>query len=646
MRYFIFYIIICCSSVLYSQVLPMCGTDLVMKRYKENRGTNPQKTQISHININNQSIVDTKIIPLVFHIIHDGHPIGVEENISFAQINDVVNILNEDFNALNLDLDNVIDDYQNIIGNSNIAFRLANLDPYGNCTNGVNRIFSDVTNQANDCIKELIAWDDTKYVNIWVVENIDSNIGAAAYTYLPGTLWGDEVEGIIINHEYVGSIGSSNNTPYRRHTLSHEFGHYFNLNHTWGWGSNGDIENCGYDDDVNDTPNTIGSYSTCNLTQTSCADLDNIQNFMDYSSCTCMFTIGQVNRMQNCLNSSISARNNLWSSSNLLATGLSDNFISEACPPNVEFFISDADRICDFTPIQFINNTEIMGENPIFYWSFIGSDIGFSSDENPTVIYSDPGEYEVTLTVISDSGEASLTKTYTVYSAPMTLYESFENTQFPINSIPNLSWHINGPANESSWARTPISAGPTTGSVRIRSRNFDCYRNHYLYTPTLDLSNFGLGIGEPLKLWFDIAYGQRNNQTEDLLVISYSKDCGATWQVRATWDTDELVTTNSGNVGNNFMPNSTEWLEKSINIQAAAEQSDVIVRFDFSGDRGTYLYIDNVRLEGQWIGVQEQDIKTKYVIKKLDLLGRHNSNSKLKIEIYNDGTTNKKYQVY
>ena len=44
-----------------------------------------------------------------------------------------------------------------------------------------------MTNQANDCIKDLIAWDDSKYVNIWVVEDIDNSIGAAAYTYLPGT---------------------------------------------------------------------------------------------------------------------------------------------------------------------------------------------------------------------------------------------------------------------------------------------------------------------------------------------------------------------------------------------------------------------------------------------------------------------------
>ena len=82
-----------------------------------------------------------------------------------------------------------------------------------------------------------------------------------------------------------------------------------------------------------------------------------------------------------------------------------------------------------------------------------------------------------------------------------------------------------------------------------------------------------------------MAYGKRNNQTDDLLVISFSKDCGNTWQVRATWDTDDLITTNFGNVGNNFIPNQTEWIEKEVNIQSAAGEDDVIIKFEFSGQK-------------------------------------------------------------
>ena len=148
-----------------------------------------------------------------------------------------------------------------------------------------------------------------------------------------------------------------------------------------------------------------------------------------------------------------------------------------------------------------------------------------------------------------------------------------------------------------------------------------------------------------MKLLFDLAYAKRNNQTEDLLIVSYSKNCGETWQERASWDTDELITNNGLNVGNNFMPSNSEWVEKSVNIQAAAEQEDVIIRFEFSGDRGSYLYIDNVRLSGQWINISENHIlRDEYVVKKLDFLGRENNNANLFFEIYNTGKVNKKYE--
>ena len=634
------------SSIILSQVLPICGTDKVMKKYIHSDHFKNQQERISEA-VNRNQMFNTKVIPIVFHIIHDGHPIGEDENVSVAQIENAVSILNEDYNTLNQDLENVVSEFQNLIGDANIEFRLAKLDPNGNCTNGINRILSNMTNQANDCIKELIAWDDSKYVNIWVVEDIDNSIGAAAYTYLPGSLWDDEAEGIIINHEYLGSIGSSSNTPYKRHTLSHEFGHYFNLQHTWGWSSNGEAENCSYDDDVSDTPNTIGAYSTCNLSQQTCGSLDNIQNFMDYSSCTCMFTAGQVNRMQNCLNSSVSQRNNLWTNSNLWATGTHDNYNAEACIPNIDFFTSQVDRICINTPITFINTSESLGSNAVFNWSFPGAEIEYSSEENPTINYTASGEYQVTLNIISAGGENTVTKNYFVYEPPMSLNESFSNTQFPVNLDPSLSWTIQNPTNETTWMRSPLSANSNTGSVRIRSRYFECNQKHYLYTPTLNLNNYGLGIGEPLKLLFDLAYGQRNNQSDDLLVISYSKDCGNTWQERASWDTQELITTNGGNVGNNFTPNQNEWLEKSVNIQSAAEQSDVIIRFEFSGERGGYLYVDNVTLSGEWISINELSplSSSRKVVKRIDLLGRDNINSLLYFEIYNTGEVDKKYNL-
>ena len=641
--FFTFLFLICATPTI-SQNINLCGTDLVMKRYVEQYRPNYKKPIIDNVSRNSSHNNSTKIIPVVFHIIHNGHLIGEEENISAEQIEDAMRLINEDFNAINEDLDNVISEFINTVGDADVEFKLAKIDPEGNCTGGITRTFSEMTNQANDCVKSIISWDDTKYINIWVVEDIDIEIGAAAYTYLPGTLWGNEIEGIIINHEYLGSIGTSSNTPYKRHTLSHEIGHYFNLSHTWGYGSNGDEDNCGYDDDVSDTPNTIGAYSTCNLAQETCGSLDNIQNIMDYSSCTCMFSNGQVDRMHACLSSGY--RNNLWSNSNLWDTGIHPEYNNEECEPIVDFFISAANRICAASPIQFMDNSPLLDNNIDYSWSFVGAEPNFSLDTNPIVVYSEPGEYDVTLNITTDDGTNSITKTYTVYNSSMNLIESFQNTSFPINNNPSLSWSIIGPQTETSWARTPISSTPTTGSVRIRSRFFDCYKKHYLYTPNLDLTNFGLGVGEPLKIWFDLAYGKRNNDTDDLLVISYSKDCGKTWQVRASWDTDALITTSENNVGNNFVPNNSEWEEKSVNIQAAAEENDVIIRFEFSGDRGSYLYIDNVRLTGEWIDIDElSNSKQLDIVNTIDLLGRKNTQSKLQINIYNDGSVNKIYKI-
>ena len=646
-RVSIFLLLFSTTSFVLSQKTNICGTDLMMNKniQKYNSEYLTNKLLLENT-INNRSHMETKIIPVVFHIIHDGHPIGEDENISTLQVQDAINIMNEDFNTLNEDLENVIDTFENIVGNVNLEFRLAQLDPNGDCSNGITRTFSNMTNGADDCIKDLINWDDSKYLNIWVVEDISSEIGAAAYTYLPSSPY--VIHGIVANHQYVGSIGSSSGSAYAKHTLTHEVGHFFNLSHTWGeYAPNGDPDNCSEDDNVSDTPNTIGSNSTCNLSQETCGSLDNIQNFMDYSMCTSMFTNGQVDRMQNSLNSFVGDRFNLWQEDNLYETGVGDNFMNFICNPNVDFFISEPERICMFSPITLINNSETLGNNPVFSWSFFGAEPEFSSEENPTIIYSEPGEYAITLNIITDdNGENSITKTYTVYNSSTNLIEGFESNQFPLSNYPNLSWSIQAPEDETSWTRTYLASTEGTASVRIRSRYFDCYRKHMLYTPNLDLSNFGLGIGEPLKLWFDIAYGKRNNQTDDLLVVSYSKDCGETWQVRGSWTTDQLMTNNGSNVGNNFVPDNNEWVEKSVNIQAAAEQNDVIIRFEFSGDRGSYLYVDNVRLTGEWININENNfLNENQIVKKIDLLGRENNKSKFYINIYNDGTIKKIYEV-
>src|SRR5262245_40595837 len=154
------------------------------------------------------------VIPVVFHIIHNNGP----ENISDEQIYDAVRVLNDDFNKLNEDWDNVRPEFLGIVADVEVEFQLAKKDPSGNCTKGITRTVSTLTNDGTQDMKDLIQWPRNKYLNVWVAASAD---GAAGYTYRPGAVsnW-PEADGIVLLHTYTGSIGTSSVSHSR--TLTHE----------------------------------------------------------------------------------------------------------------------------------------------------------------------------------------------------------------------------------------------------------------------------------------------------------------------------------------------------------------------------------------------------------------------------------------
>ena len=255
------------------------------------------------------------IIPIVFHVIHNNGP----ENISTAQVHDAVDVLNTNFRALNANIDEVIPEFEDLVADIEIEFRLAQRDPNGNCHPGINRIVSDLTYVGDSEMKSLIQWPRNMYLNVWVCEYA---AGAAGYALYPGSVanWQNaDQDGIVLQHSYCGSIGTAN--LYRSRTLTHEVGHWLNLRHPWGNSNNpGLAENCEEDDNVSDTPNTVG-WTNCNLDGATCGSLDNVQNYMDYSYCGRMFTQGQKTRMRTAALSSTAQRNQLSTASNLAATG-------------------------------------------------------------------------------------------------------------------------------------------------------------------------------------------------------------------------------------------------------------------------------------------------------------------------------------
>ena len=597
-------------------------------------------------NINKRYGEQEKIIPVVFHILHEGNPVGVNENISKEQVEDAIRLMNEDFKGTSTDLNNVIEDFQSIIGNPNVTYKLAKIDPNGNCTEGITRTYWEETGSANDDVKQIIFWDDSSYLNIWVVKSIDGNIGAAAYTYLPSTGGPNFRHGIIANHEYVGSIGTGSNSNYVRHTLSHECGHFFNLEHTWAeWADVGLASNCSEDDFVADTPNCIGSYSSCNLSSTTCGSLDNVQNIMDYSSCTAMFTQGQVARMQAALNSTVGDRVDLWQENNLWATGTHPNYQEEECLAYVDFYLPNGSA-CINSEVQFFNNSYNSGENPTYYWSFPGGEPSNSYDENPIVTYNNSGSFNVSLSVSNGAGTAyqTINNFISVFdSNPIlsSITESFESNEFPVTPNPLSDWEILEQITENTWNRTETAASNGIASMRIRSRFFSGENDHNLYSPFVNLSNYQT----PVRLYFDYAYAKRNSQSDDLLRILVSDDCGLSWTERKDLTTNDLVTNGGSYISSVFLPNNNQWEEEYVNLNPWSGSPSVKIKFEFTGENGNYLYLDNIRLELEEISIKEDEINNKVLLKTIDMLGRETRNSRFYIEIYNDGTVKKHYKL-
>ena len=143
--------------------------------------------------------------------------------------------------------------------------------------------------------------------------------------------------------------------------MTHEVGHWLNLDHPWGNTNNPNLaSNCFTDDNVQDTPECIG-VTSCNLNSNSCSgdnaywgfDMrDNVENYMDYSYCSKMFTQGQVNRMRAALQVSSTGRSNLWKASNLSATGATgDLYLCKA------EFEADRTTICSGNEIFFTDDS-------------------------------------------------------------------------------------------------------------------------------------------------------------------------------------------------------------------------------------------------------------------------------------------------
>ncbi len=536
------------------------------------------------------------VIPVVFHVFHKMGP----ENISVAQINDCLRVMNEEFNGKNAKVSTVHADFKDIVGDTKIEFRLASRDPQGNCTNGINRYYHPNpyfdSKAPCDSLKRIYIWPRDKYLNCFVVGSIESdgNGRTLGYATFPGGQ--ANVDGLVMVHDGIGSIGTANST--NQSVATHEIGHWLGLFHTWGNGTCGNAANCnGAGDGIADTPTTKGSPSVCDLNEASCGSRANVQNFMDYSFCYCMFTQGQSAKMRSTLEN-VAVRKNLWQPANITATGTE---YTTGNPPNnlckADFMTSTIKPICAGNTVTFTDYS--YGSVTTWNWSFPGGTPATSTEQNPTVTYPTAGTYSASLTAGDGNFTVSSTKENIVQVVPVNALPLPYVQPFTNMSVLNPDFTVSNGDNDKTWQLNSSTGADDSKCVYIQNRLVTgSDKVDDLITNTFDLTNFTQPV-----VRFKYAYARKSSTSDDALSVYVSTDCGVTWSQRKIIKGTSLKT-GADNTATDYVPTAGEW--KTTEVSLTSFKTDgVRIRFNWVNGGGNNVYLDNINIGEINVGVSE-----------------------------------------
>lgn len=353
----------------------------------------------------NGSLVYT--LPVHVIVVHKGEAIGTGTNISAAQIQSQIDVLNEDFRKLNSDLSFLPAEFDTISGDMRFEFCLATVDPSGNPSTGISRVLGVDSNytmaEFNFFVKPSTVWDATRYLNLWSAD-LDGNL--LGYAQFPWDLASaPNTDGVVCDYAI---FGYNTSPPFNLgRTMTHEVGHWMGLLHVWG----DDAGACNGSDFVDDTPNQGGSTAGCpSYPQTSCTSSDMYFNFMDYSydACSIAYTEGQVSRAHAAMKT---FRNNILTAANGICAApvaAIANFNYDALVP-----------FCESGNIAF--NDLSTGFPTEWSWTFsvVSGDVQLgvntADSQFPVLpIYGGSGTIQANLTAINDFGSNSSSQSIAV----------------------------------------------------------------------------------------------------------------------------------------------------------------------------------------------------------------------------------------
>jgi PKD repeat protein len=537
-----------------------------------------------------------------------------EENISKEQIEDQLRILNEDFQRLNADTTNTRPMFKGRAADCEVEFKLARIAPDGSCTEGITRHYSELTVEppGYDAVKSVVMWDYRKYLNIWIVKEIQNTTEGRitlGYAVFPGDNNAATRDGIVMRADRTGTIGIGQASD-RGRTLTHEVGHWLGLYHTFQGGCR---TNNNFTDRVNDTPPVEESSSGCPTNANTCSndnpnEMDMVENYMDYSNGSCMnaFTEGQKTRMNNNLNNSSTRGRNI-ASDNLIATGVNTN---PSCGPIADFWVEEQRFvICPGSKLNF-KDWSYNGEITERLWTFEGGTPYQSTFENVEVTFAEAGTYEVTLEVSNAQGSNSLTRTAFITVLPEDALVKAPFGQDFAESTSTIGWSLEKDAENYGWSRTTSTGYSGNTSLEAAIDQFSASGSRYSLTlPPLDLSNHGT----PISLNYKYAYGRSNTTSTEILFVLVSTNCGQTWTTMKVYNAANGLATGPTQVG--WRPsNVDDWARNSIDLTNYSTENNILFRFDVIGQSGNSVFIDDINIGQYHLSTEDLILDTKFQV--------------------------------
>ena len=308
-----------CGTYEYWEMMKQQDPSLAIGEERINREAN--EWMVAHRNERGQSSVIT--IPVVVHVLYHTDA----ENISDAQIQSQIDVLNQDFARLNQDTILTPFVWRTTAANTGLQFCLTSVTPDTAPSTGIERRYTSNESWSNfNEMKSfstggLDVWNRDRFMNIWV-GNLDG--GVLGLTQMPGG--SPLTDGMCISYKAFGKIGDLDPQYNLGRSATHETGHWLGLYHIWG----DDGGACSGTDYLNDTPNQADNTFNCPpFPQTDeCSPAYPgimFMNYMDYSDDACMniFTNDQSSKMHAILNTTrVSILNNVASCNGSIAVSL------------------------------------------------------------------------------------------------------------------------------------------------------------------------------------------------------------------------------------------------------------------------------------------------------------------------------------